>query len=956
MAIGQLNTLLLHVRRLAGATARDEQSDEQLLSRFQADREESAFSALMQRHGKVVWNVCRRVLGHEQDAEDAFQATFLVLARKAGSIRNTEAVGSWLHGAAYRIAMRAKRDAGIRRKHEMHAPGAYASGSSDREISLREGLTIIDEEVNRLGARHRAVFIACCLEGKMMAEAARELGWKEGTVSGTLSRAKEVLRTRLARRGVTLSAALAGLTLSESATAAIPVRLIAATLQAAIRYAAGGPAPTALAAGVTRAMFVTKTKVALAILVTAGLFAAGAGVLGHQAPAGGETEKPISQKADAPAPKDATTPKTAKNSSGDKDAVTFSGRVVDPDGKPVPTAKLRLMVETLFPKPLYVQTTGGKDGTFRLSVSAEESRTYTDESTWSRACIVATGEGYGPAVNIPGELASAGDLTLRLAKDDVPIQGRILDLQGKPIPGVTVHVDGLSMPRAGDLTPWLEALEANPKDGYPIESRFLESVHLHGATPIFPASVTDAEGRFQLKGIGRERLVALSFEGPTITRTRVSVRTRPGKKIDAAMFARNPEGGRLTYYGAVFDHTAAPTRPIIGVVRDKDTGKPLAGVTIQSSKFAGNNTSGDGSVRTVTDKDGKYRLVGMAKAAGNAIKAAPATDQPYLQSVREVEDAPGLEPVTVDFDLKRGVLVKGRVLDKATEKPVFANVQYLPFADNPRYKNVPGFAVEPYLQTGEDGAFQLVALPGRGLLTARGWNDHYRMAVGAEKFLKKDRDGDKDEFLLTAPYLCPPNTVHTLVEINPDEKAVLQICDIVLDPGTMPRGTVVGPDGKPLAGTKVLGLTAYGRWGNWTRAPLKSAEFTVYGLDVNEEREVAFFHESKHLAGIVKVSGHAKGPLTVKLEPCGVVTGRLVTEDRKPQPDVLLQVAEGVLPNAQFQTDKDGRFRIEGLASGAKYTLEVVKNGKSAGRVFAGLTIKAGESKDLGDIQVKPKQ
>jgi hypothetical protein len=123
---------------------------------------------------------------------------------------------------------------------------------------------------------------------------------------------------------------------------------------------------------------------------------------------------------------------------------------------------------------------------------------------------------------------------------------------------------------------------------------------------------------------------------------------------------------------------------------------------------------------------------------------------------------------------------------------------------------------------------------------------------------------------------------------------------------------------------------------------------------VNEEREVAFFHESKHLAGIVKVSGHAKGPLTVKLEPCGIVRGRLVTEDRKPQPDVLLQVAAGVLPNAQFQTDKDGCFRIEGLAPGAAYTLDVVKNGKSAGRVFTGLAIKAGETKDLGDIQVKP--
>src|SRR5215475_757229 len=107
MAIGQLNTLLLHVRRLAGATATDEQSDEQLLSRFQADRAESAFSALMQRHGKVVWNVCCRVLGHEQDAEDAFQATFLVLARKGRSVVPRGRVGNWLYGVACRTAAHA---------------------------------------------------------------------------------------------------------------------------------------------------------------------------------------------------------------------------------------------------------------------------------------------------------------------------------------------------------------------------------------------------------------------------------------------------------------------------------------------------------------------------------------------------------------------------------------------------------------------------------------------------------------------------------------------------------------------------------------------------------------------------------------------------------------------------------------------------------------------------------
>jgi hypothetical protein len=433
------------------------------------------------------------------------------------------------------------------------------------------------------------------------------------------------------------------------------------------------------------------------------------------------------------------------------------------------------------------------------------------------------------------------------------------------------------------------------------------------------------------------------------------VRTRPGKKIDAAMFARNPQGGKLTYYGATFEHLAAPSRPIIGVVRDLDTGKPIPGVTIQSDRFAGSNTGGDSSVRTVTDRDGKYRLVGMAKAAGNSIKAAPAPGQPYLQCVREVEDAPGLEPVTVNFDLKRGVLVTGRVLDKATGKPVFANVQYLAFADNPRHKKAPGWAVEHYLQTGDDGTFQIVAFPGRGLLMARGWNDHYRMAVGADKFPKKDRYGNNDEFLLTAPYLCSPTNVHTLVEINPLENADLLTCDIVLDPGTMPRGTITGPDGKPLTGTKVLGLTAYGQSPNWTRTPLRSAEFTVYGLETKEERQVVFTHAEKHLVGTLKVRGDTKEPLRVRLERWGTVTGRLVTEAGKPMAGVLLQIADWALPNSECQTDSEGRFRIEGLASGLKYTLQAVQNGKPIGQVFDGLTLKPGESRDLGDTQIKRK-
>jgi RNA polymerase sigma factor (sigma-70 family) len=963
MATAQLGTLLRHIKGLAAGHGGQHRTDRQLLDDFAARGDQSAFAGLVDRHGPMVLRVCRRVLRHEQDAEDAFQATFLVLARHPGSIRRREALASWLYGVAYRTAMKAKRGAARRRNHEARlrerTPPAAPSPTWD------DVQAVLDEEIQRLPESFRSAFVLCALQGQTVPAAAAELGVKEGTLSWRLARARQRLRQQLSRRGIELSAVLAALSLVPGAgEAAVPAALAGATIRFGLSVAAGGPAAAtipshiaALAAGVTRAMSLTKAQIAAALLLTVSLLAAAAGAVGYQAFGAGEKESPAAaaRPAAPPAPKADTPARPAQAPEADASA-TFSGRVLDPEGKPFSGAKLHLIGTFLSRQnPVHVQGTSAADGAFRLPVVPADARRLGDDASWATTAVVATADGYGPAFRVAAAFQPAADLTLRLAKDDVPIHGRVLDLQGKPLPGVTVRVDGLSIPTAGTLTPWLEALGANREDGYPIEYRFLERADLPPA--VFPDLVTDAGGRFQLKGVGRERLVHLTLQGPTTVISRVSVMTRPGKPIHAAMFARNPGGGRLTYYGANFDHPAALSRPIVGVVRDKDTGKPLAGVTVQSDKFAGVNVSGDSSVRTVTDTDGRYRLVGMPKGQGNVIKAVPAPGQPYLQCQRRVEDAPGLGPVTVDFELKRGVLVKGRVLDKATGEPVFANVLYLVFADNLRYKNVPGFTVEQYLQTGEGGSFQLVALPGRGLLTARGWSDHYRAGVGADRIKDKDWYQDRvNGHLLTEPFLCHAFTVHTLVEIDPPEKAESLSQDILLDPGRMPRATVVGPDGKPLAGAQALGLTAFHKSPNWTRAPLKSAECTVYGFGADDERRVVFVHPGRRLAGALNVRGDAKGPLTVKLEPWGTVTGRLVRPDGTPQPGVLLQVADRMLPNPSFQTDKDGRFRVEGLAPGVKYTLQVVQNGRPASEVFAGLALKAAEARDLGDVVVPPKK
>jgi RNA polymerase sigma factor (sigma-70 family) len=208
-----------------------ERTDRELLRAFAMKHDESAFVALVHRHGPLVLGVCRRLLGHEQDAEDAFQATFLVLARKAGCLPG-DTIGGWLHGVAWNIAQRLRRARARQYARDAHASMRELQGPV-AEASLRELQALLDAEVARLPEKLRSPFVLCCLEGRAKAEAARELGWKEGTVSSRLAQARERLRARLVRRGVTLTAALTAVAVAHDASASLPAALARATCAAA---------------------------------------------------------------------------------------------------------------------------------------------------------------------------------------------------------------------------------------------------------------------------------------------------------------------------------------------------------------------------------------------------------------------------------------------------------------------------------------------------------------------------------------------------------------------------------------------------------------------------------------------------------------------------------------------------------------------------------------------------
>jgi RNA polymerase sigma factor (sigma-70 family) len=303
MHSANLRAFIRHLRKVVHPDGEHELTDAELLERFVRSRDEAAFEALIRRHGAMVLGVCRRLLRSEQDVEDAFQATFLTLVRKAGFIRKRDAVASWLYKVTYRVALAAQATANARAKREQTL-GDTTPVDPAADPAWSDLRAVFDQEINHLPAKYRAPVVLCYLEGKTNHEAARQLGCAKGTLFTRLAWARQHLRRRLARRGVTLSAATLTLLFADEATfAAAPAALVELTVLAARAGTAGGATvaggaisvrAAALAEGVLRAMFVTKMKTATAVLLPLALLGfSGTAVTYHRAAqhvaAGGDT-------------------------------------------------------------------------------------------------------------------------------------------------------------------------------------------------------------------------------------------------------------------------------------------------------------------------------------------------------------------------------------------------------------------------------------------------------------------------------------------------------------------------------------------------------------------------------------------------------------------------------------------------------------------------------------------
>jgi RNA polymerase sigma factor (sigma-70 family) len=951
MGLERSEAALRHLHTLFNEGAVGSLTDGELLARFVAntgDAAEAAFAALVERHAPMVLLVCRQMLGDEHDAQDASQATFLVLAKKARNIRKPEALGSWLHGVALRVSGKARVAAARRRAHERR--GGEMAARSESEWARTDPCPELHEEINRLPERYRLPLVLCYLEGLTHDQAAQQLGWPLGTVESRLARARDRLRKRLTHRGAMPGVALVGIrSLADAARTAVSPGWIEATARSATQFAGGRAVATVASAnvafltrGTLKTMALTHLKSVMAYSLAAGLGATG--VMALVRAVSTPTPEVRRMAAVQAAPAVADRPKSAEREPIEPVIIKVSGRVLDPAGKPRPASRLWLAFQGVdwvwSDRVPELRATADSDGRFAFSVSdadPEVSRALRMTSGWpdgfGNIQVIASADGFGPAWT---DLAAIkGEIDLRLTPDDIPIEGRLLTLEGRPIGGITVKT---------------QMVEDSSRSQY-----------VFGApSGFFQPAVTGSDGRFKLAGIGRGRRAMLGFAGPGIARTEVQA-------VTGSYPADHPTTHPgMAQVGPKFEHLCKPGKTITGVVRDLDSGAPLSGITVKSDV-------GSFALAT-TDGQGRYRIDGLDKSPWFRLTAsARGGDQPYLTSERRVDDSSGYDTMTADFQLLQGVVVTGRLTDRASGRPVQAWVGYAALRDNPYWSRAPGFRPGPgfsngyrpvhYVPSMADGSFRLVTLPGKGFLVAfiQYQADRFLPAGVPNKRMPGAPADALDIHYDTVPFELFPSKFPAVKPIDVAEGTQSFTCDLSFDSGVVRTGTVRDPKGQPLSGATVVGATPENLY---QFTSMDGPNFTVHGLfrDPKLYRILMFRHAERGLGTTVRVDGSDAGPMEVRLERMASLAGRLLDETGKPRKDVgmrLLRVVQErfrgangeLLPPVRGTTDQDGRFRIDGIIPGTAYWLQT-----SEGRFFNHdfWTPKAGETKDLGDLTLKP--
>ncbi len=623
---------------------------------------------------------------------------------------------------------------------------------------------------------------------------------------------------------------------------------------------------------------------------------------------------------------------------------------------------------------------------FEFEKRASDGSYYSSQTGWHNAQIAVAAPGFAPAWVEAGDMVKRGEMPLRLVRDDVPVWGRVLDSQGRPVAGVTVRIRAIWEVKDGfDLDAMLDS-GAVPENMWQI-ARVYGKVLGEAApawqedpAPLWPGGknvwTSGADGRFEVQGIGRDRIARLEFHGGGVADGTLDVMARPGKgppkarplpnkrremgikDREAAFLGMYPQGTQLV--GATFDFIAGPTKPIAGVIRLKGSGKPVEDAIV-SGADVGTHTA----VTARTDASGRFRLDGVPKGEYYQIQVNPRQGiDPFLRRWDIIDDTEGLKPIETAIEVPPGVIVTGRLIDKVTGRVVPpADVEYTKAPDNLATGDALAFSRLA------DGAFGLTVPPGRGMIAGaaavEGKDDPYVAA-----HLKAADRSQKGIEARLYPHKLVGHHTYRFIDV-PARLGPLAV-DLELTRGASRAVRLTGPDGLPVVGALAYGASARDWSGTERSRALDTDTFEVGGLEPGHPRLLVFTHKARKLVGAAVLKDEdlkSTEPLEIKLFPAGAITGRLLDQDGLPwagatlhvwmtDPDRPPSLGFGCAFGEAVTADAQGRFRLEAFVPGVETEIIISVPNRigvqlDGGNALRKPALKPGELRDLGDVKAK---
>jgi hypothetical protein len=711
--------------------------------------------------------------------------------------------------------------------------------------------------------------------------------------------------------------------------------------------------------------------------------------------------------------------------------VEFRGRVLDPSGKGVAGARLSLITDAWsLPE---AQATSGSDGAFYFRKTVGDFwRNFAKGGMATplvQAVVLATHDSFGAAwanlkvVAKDGTPAFGNDypLTLRMVADR-PIVGRLLDDRGKPIAGAEVRVEQLYAVPKGDISPVIDALRKFDLEPYQTSYPRIWPNNL-AAPMAIPVANTDADGRFKLTGIGRDRQANLVATGPGMAPTKwtvlnhdeaievtKAVRERfphvPRSYADQMAKAAPRENPGVRVFGPTFELRVDPAATLHGIVRDSVSGRPVPRAIVYIMSSASNASVGG----TKSDDRGEYRIIRQEKLDRFWIVARPAEGAPLSGAAREYQGVKGSGELTADFSLPRAIVVSGRAVERGTGRPMLATrnegchgpgaimggrVWYRPLAGN---STLAGNEAEAFLRHGlvdplglfvgiveSDGVFRGVVPPGPGVLLLEAFpgmpfmwqmsmptkeaDGLYRRFPYAPLTRREQDDGaphNPGEASDSLPGMFGPIALNGLVAyrvIQPTATDMPIKVDLTIPKARTRRVRFVDPEGRPVRGATVVGLTA----SPFHQVMLSGDETEVIGLDPEGERRLTALSPDGRYTVETQVRADSAEPMVIRMRRSAAVTGRLLDEGARAVAGASSEVSYGVQdppaiprPRKSATTDGDGRFLVTGIFPGYPATIEFDRAGKSVSQyehyrptAFRTLTLDDEETRDAGTVTAK---